>query len=205
MSTNSAITSILVADPQNPLFISNYYGMNQIYYLEYFDNYYNDFFLATENFGGLNILDWDWSAPTSFNLIGYYETPGYAGNADFDGEYIYLMDRYHFEIFQCPDIVSTPYEQSEPKPSSFRLYPPSPNPFNPTTTISFDLPVASMVKLDVFDINGRTVGEQHAAPKWYNSGHHTITFDGSNLSSGIYIYHLTAGDFTASGKMVLLK
>ena len=78
-----------------------------------------------------------------------------------------------------------------------------PNPFNPTTTISFDLPVASQVQLDVFDINSRNVGATRASP--FTPGHHQITFDGSGLASGIYIYRLAAGDFTASGKMVLMK
>ncbi|TKJ39861.1 hypothetical protein CEE37_11325 [candidate division LCP-89 bacterium B3_LCP] len=93
-----------------------------------------------------------------------------------------------------------------------------PNPFNPTTTISFQLPVASWVKLDVFDINGRrvSVGARHASPSgrrktdpyaevYYPSGTYEITFDGSGLPSGIYLYRLTVDDFTASGKMVLVK
>jgi hypothetical protein len=40
---------------------------------------------------------------------------------------------------------------------------------------------------------------------WRDAGYHNVTFDASNLASGIYFYHLTAGDFTASGKMVLMK
>ncbi|TKJ39961.1 hypothetical protein CEE37_09500 [candidate division LCP-89 bacterium B3_LCP] len=81
-----------------------------------------------------------------------------------------------------------------------------PNPFNPTTVISFSLPVASLVKLDVFDINGRNVGFRESDLRGhYLPGTHQITFDGSDLASGIYIYRLTAGDFTASGKMVLMK
>ncbi len=87
----------------------------------------------------------------------------------------------------------------------FHLYPATPNPFNPTTTIRFDLPITSLVNLKVFDIQGRLVGVQRAAPVWFHPGHHQITFDGTSLSSGIYPYRLTAGDFTASGKMVLLK
>ncbi|TKJ37933.1 hypothetical protein CEE37_13290 [candidate division LCP-89 bacterium B3_LCP] len=91
-----------------------------------------------------------------------------------------------------------------------------PNPFNPTTTISFQLPVASMVKLDVFDVRGNIIGARHAtllgryktdpyAEGFYPPGTHQITFDGSGLVSGIYIYRLSAGDFSASGKMVLMK
>ncbi|TKJ42215.1 hypothetical protein CEE37_00635 [candidate division LCP-89 bacterium B3_LCP] len=80
-----------------------------------------------------------------------------------------------------------------------------PNPFNPITTINFDLPVASLVKLDVFDINGRNVGAFRETPKSYTPGTHQITFDGTGLPSGIYIYRLTAGDFTGIEKMVLMK
>ncbi|MCX6640462.1 MAG: T9SS type A sorting domain-containing protein [bacterium] len=93
-------------------------------------------------------------------------------------------------------------------PDKYKLCPPFPNPFNPTTTIRFGLPVASRVTLELFDISGRAVGAQHAAPlqkAWYPAGYHEITFDGSNLASGIYICRIRAGDFTASQKMVLMK
>ncbi|TKJ42105.1 hypothetical protein CEE37_00050 [candidate division LCP-89 bacterium B3_LCP] len=95
-------------------------------------------------------------------------------------------------------------------PSSFSLNSVYPNPFNPATTITFTLPVASLVKLDVFDISGRAVlvGTRYASSLingWRDAGVHEVTFDGSTLPSGIYIYHLTAGEFTASGKMVLMK
>ncbi len=91
-----------------------------------------------------------------------------------------------------------------------------PNPFNPKTKITFQLPVASDVRVDVFDIRGRNVGAHGRAPlhsvgfgesdlQWYSHGAHQITFDGSGLSSGIYIYRLTAGDFIGIGKMVLMK
>jgi len=88
-------------------------------------------------------------------------------------------------------------------PEAFSLRQNYPNPFNPTTSITFDLPVASEVTFDVFDINGRSVGPQSS--KLYLAGQHSIVFDGSELSSGIYIYRLKAGEFTGTGKMVLLK
>ncbi|MCX6640688.1 MAG: right-handed parallel beta-helix repeat-containing protein [bacterium] len=101
--------------------------------------------------------------------------------------------------------------QEKPKvdiPTTFSLLPPFPNPFNPTTTIRFGLPVASRVTLELFDISGRAVGAQHASPlqaAWYPAGYHEIAFDGSKLASGVYICRIQAGDFTASQKMVLLK
>jgi len=91
----------------------------------------------------------------------------------------------------------------------------SPNPFNPITTISFELLFAAEVKLDVFDINGRNVGARHALPMsgsetspatgYYSPGHHTIIFDGSGLPSGMYFVRLEAGEFSSVKKMVLLK
>jgi len=79
----------------------------------------------------------------------------------------------------------------------------SPNPFNPVTSIRFNLPEASQVTLEVFDVGGRAVVTQNVAS--LPAGSQSITFDGSDLPSGVYIYKLTTGDFNASGKMVLLK
>ncbi len=90
-------------------------------------------------------------------------------------------------------------------PTEFALLGAYPNPFNPTTTISFSLPEAARVRLEVFDINGRNVGVGLAPTRYYTPGAHEITFDASHLSSGIYIYRLQAGEFTASHKMILLK
>ncbi|TKJ42455.1 hypothetical protein CEE37_01875 [candidate division LCP-89 bacterium B3_LCP] len=97
------------------------------------------------------------------------------------------------------------------KPAEYALLQNFPNPFNPTTVISFSMPVSSWVKLDVFDINGRNVGaglsrrDAEGETRPYTPGTHQITFDGSGLPSGIYFYRLTADDFTAIGKMVLIK
>ncbi len=91
------------------------------------------------------------------------------------------------------------------QPSTFSLQGCYPNPFNPTTVIRFDLLQAAKVKLDVFDVGGRRVGVDLASTRVYSPGAHEITFDGSGLPSGVYIYRLTAGEYTASGKMVLVK
>ncbi|TKJ42179.1 hypothetical protein CEE37_00440 [candidate division LCP-89 bacterium B3_LCP] len=93
-------------------------------------------------------------------------------------------------------------------PEEFALLGVFPNPFNPTTTISFTLPEPGLVRLEVFDIRGREVGSAQDRPLregWMVAGQQQITFDGSGLASGIYIYRLTAGEFSASGKMVLMK
>lgn len=78
-----------------------------------------------------------------------------------------------------------------------------PNPFNPNTKISFTLPSANQVDLEVFDILGRRVAS--LVDERLGAGSHTINFDASSLSSGIYLYRLTAGEATISRKMTLIK
>ena len=88
-------------------------------------------------------------------------------------------------------------------PADFILYPCHPNPFNPLTTISFGLPEASRVALVVYDLQGRKVNELVNGAR--NAGVYEVTFNGSNFASGIYLYRFEAGDFSATGEMVLLK
>ncbi len=111
---------------------------------------------------------------------------------------------------QVPPTGIEDFEDETVKPKQFELHGAYPNPFNPTATIRFDLPVASEVRLIVFDIRGSRVGVASpfgdlAPTRQYSPGSHQITFDGSNQASGIYLYCLTAGEFIATGKMVLLK
>lgn len=87
--------------------------------------------------------------------------------------------------------------------SSFALHPNYPNPFNATTEITFDLPHAMQARLKVYDVLGREVAE--LAGGVMNSGSHTILYDASLLSSGVYFYRLEAGEFGETRKMVLLK
>jgi len=95
--------------------------------------------------------------------------------------------------------------KTEPQssPSSFLLLQAYPNPFNPLAAISYQLPAKNFVSLRVHDTTGRLISE--LVNGWQTAGTHRATFDGSVLPSGIYIYRLTAGEFSASGKMVLLK
>ncbi len=88
-------------------------------------------------------------------------------------------------------------------PSSFQLEQNFPNPFNPTTTIRYQLPKVSLVTLRVYDVLGREVAT--LVNEKQNPGYHEATFNASKLSSGVYFYRITAGTFTASKKLVLVK
>lgn len=78
-----------------------------------------------------------------------------------------------------------------------------PNPFNPQTTIDFDIKTAAAVNLTVYNATGERVAE--LVNSQLPTGSYTATFDGKNLSSGVYFYSLRADDFVATRSMVLLK
>lgn len=88
-------------------------------------------------------------------------------------------------------------------PEVFELNQNYPNPFNPTTSIKFSIPKSGEVTLKVFDVLGREVAT--LVNQTMNAGAYTFNFDASKLASGMYVYRLTAGDFVASKKMMLLK
>ncbi|UCG61683.1 MAG: T9SS type A sorting domain-containing protein [Candidatus Zixiibacteriota bacterium] len=88
-------------------------------------------------------------------------------------------------------------------PDEFMLGQNYPNPFNPSTDISFTLPNACYVTLEVFNIKGQRVAT--LVDRHMEAGHHTVSFDANNVASGVYPYRLQAGDFVESKKMTVVK
>jgi len=87
--------------------------------------------------------------------------------------------------------------------SSYSLQQNYPNPFNPTTDIKFDIPKSGIVKLVVYDILGREVETLLDENK--EVGFYTVSFDGTNLASGVYFYRMETSSFVSSKQMILLK
>jgi PKD repeat protein len=88
-------------------------------------------------------------------------------------------------------------------PQIFNLFNNYPNPFNPKTNITFDVPKQQFIKIRVYDLQGREVAvlvNQNLVAGRYN-----VDFDGANLASGVYFYSLEAHDFYKVNKMVLVK
>ena len=87
-------------------------------------------------------------------------------------------------------------------PKHYALSQNYPNPFNPGTTISFALPVAGNYTLTIYNVNGQVVNEVTGS---LEAGVHEYYWDASRVASGMYLYKLTSGAFSATKKMVLLK
>ena len=93
-------------------------------------------------------------------------------------------------------------------PGEFALHPNFPNPFNPTTMIAYDLPDASDVQLDIYDLMGRNINR--VVNQYQSAGRHFVTWNandflGNQVSAGVYLYRLQAGNMIVTRKMVLMK
>ena len=98
--------------------------------------------------------------------------------------------------------------ESEGIPTAFALHENYPNPFNPTTTLRFDLPEVSSITLTIYNMLGQRVRtfNMQSTP----AGYHTFTWDATNdygeqVGAGVYLYQLRANQFVKTRKMVLLK
>ena len=86
---------------------------------------------------------------------------------------------------------------------TFKLHNPYPNPFNPTTSISFSIPEQSQTSLKVYGIKGNLIST--LLNESINVGHHQIEWNASSYSSGVYFVKLDAGEFTQTQKLMLVK
>lgn len=89
------------------------------------------------------------------------------------------------------------------KPQGYRLEQNFPNPFNPSTTIQFDLTERSVVKLEIFNVLGQRI--RTLAEGVFNAGVHRVAFDGQGLSTGVYYYRLTAPEWVQTRIMAMVK
>jgi hypothetical protein len=158
--------------------------------------------------------------PTTFATGARFVTSSWSGSASswtFNGQYSMdsvanvTLSNYekwtssasvnvHATVYQTPTSVKSAGKNI---PGTYMLYDNFPNPFNPSTMISYDLPIASNVKLTVYDILGKqvtTLVNQHQNP-----GKYGVRFDASRLASGVYLYRLEAGNFVQTKKLELIK
>ncbi len=136
----------------------------------------------------------DFVAPGSDIYIAFRE---HIANTATEGDVLFL------DMVELPGLVTAVNSESS-EPRDFALAQNFPNPFNPTTNISFSLPRPVRVTLSVYNLLGQKV----AAPiegALLSAGRHSVRFQGGHLPNGIYYYRLEAGTFAAVKRMVLLK
>jgi len=130
---------------------------------------------------------------TEINNYSYTDRNLTAGNYSYRLKQVDFNGRYEYSNVINVDVA----------PEQFELSQNYPNPFNPSTTINFSIPQSSIVTLKVFNTLGQEV--KTLVNQNMESGVHSISFDASELNSGIYFYRLDAGQFTEVRKMTLIK
>lgn len=116
------------------------------------------------------------------------------------GEYYYRLKQIDIDgKFEYSDIVNV----FMGTPDNFSLNQNYPNPFNPSTTINYSIPADANVEIVVYDMLGNEVAVLEKGNK--TAGKYNVVFDATNYSSGFYFYTITAGNYTMTKKMLLMK
>ena len=167
---------------------------------------------VTIDWYGWQLIEWDLSDPNSVGI--------WIGNSVLDGA-LYRIDSFQLTWDQVngdvsgkiyfdnlrvvkKDIDYTNIDiQNEKIPKFFSLEQNYPNPFNPTTKINFAIPEPAQTNLIVYDMLGRKVSE--LVNDYLKPGTYTVSFNGNNISSGLYIYVLQSGKKQLIKKMMLVK
>ncbi|NQT34143.1 T9SS type A sorting domain-containing protein [bacterium] len=144
---------------------------------------------------------WDISNPENIFLAGSHLFPGHYQGLEIDVPMVYAARHNDLSIYDCSEVVSVS-EKTE-TPYEFSIDPPYPNPFNSTTTISYQLPAALDVSLCIFDITGREVTT--LVRDRIEAGKHQIVWNGTGVPSGIYICRLSVGEYARHQKLALVK
>ncbi len=100
-------------------------------------------------------------------------------------------------------ILATEVAEQKYLPFKFVLDQNYPNPFNPVTSIHYSIPLAATVTLKIYDTNGKEISS--LVNETQQSGDHSVEWNGDGITSGVYMYRITAGNYTETKKMVLLK
>ncbi len=106
-------------------------------------------------------------------------------------------------VYSVTVLTTTGIEQEKHLPNAFTVSPAYPNPFNPQTSVSVDLPASAHLTIGLFDVMGREV--RSIASGSYSAGRHTVSVDGAGLASGVYYIRVTSAEQRSVVPVLLLK
>ena len=136
------------------------------------------------------------SSSTEINYYSFSDQPGLSG----PNKLFYRLKQVDFDgTFAYSDVVQVTYDV----PTAFVINQNFPNPFNPSTRITYFLPKESFVSIKIYDFLGREV--KTLVNDFLSTGSYEIVFDASDMTSGTYFYTMVAGNYSSTKKMLLLK
>ena len=142
-----------------------------------------------------------WAGPTAVAVHKGDNIQSITGILGFSFSNYKLTPRNDNDIvgFHISDVKSDSYVM----PTAYKLNQNFPNPFNPSTVISYDIPKSGIVNIKIFNVLGQLMKTLVNQPQ--TAGSHQVNFNASSLTSGIYFYSLTVDNFTQVKKMMLIK
>jgi hypothetical protein len=193
---NHRMYVIDVTDPQDPYLDTEFNtGFGEISQITINGDYA---YLAVGNTGAMIL---DISNPLSPILAGTYNTPGSATGIAQSGSGVFVADSYGLLALQFSLLdINQPASNL---PQDYLVTSNWPNPFNAKTMISFTVGKPSNVTLEIYDILGRQLSRNDLGN--FQAGEHRLSWDGSQMVSGVYFYKVNADNNAAMGKMTILK
>ena len=187
---NHGFSVVDISDPYDPFEISNYPSETNIYSAVVDDRFA---YLSANNFSIVNI-----EHPEQPEFEASCNIPSMS--ADVRDDFVFLaagnsIHILHVNLADIPD--------NNLLPASFNLSQNYPNPFNSSTIIKYNLPTESRIRLEIYDILGRQIATLEDGHK--PAGYHQVIWNARDVASGMYFYRLTAGEYSESRKLLLIK
>jgi len=197
-SSNTNIFPIVtLSDPEYPVLLTEHNCPGRTFEV----NGINEFLFTASYTQGLKIFNYT-DPLNNVRQVGYYDSDFYATSIAFSQDYVLLGDTYSLIILNCQDALGIENDYMKITPDIFAISNTYPNPFNPTLNVEVALPETARLNVSVYNINGQMVGQ--ISNGVVNAGTHNLTFDGSDLSSGVYFIQAKIPGYSIQTKKVVL-
>lgn len=196
-STNLTFAQQMIRLQNGNIAIAGFSSPSGIIFFDSSGNYLNSFTAVTGNRGIYRLGNGNFLTTNGTGVYEIDDTTGSLVRTIVTGVNVQYIDLF------IPPVITESNNNTNEVIETFKLFNNYPNPFNPTTTIKYNIPKPGIVTLRIFDITGKLINT--LVNDYQQRGQYTIVFDASKLSSGVYFYQLSSGQFTQTKKMLYLK